>query len=110
MCKRGLLYKYLHNIKCYIIIQIHFKIVVRFFWVQVFSMFFNPGMTINRGDKLQKDKISFKDVAGLKEAKVEIMEYVDYIKSPENFTVRLFFHMFAKVVFCLIHVLCLSMF
>ena len=81
-----------------------------FFLGQVFSMFFNPGMTINRGDKLQKDKISFKDVAGLKEAKVEIMEYVDYIKSPENFTVRLFFHMFAKAVFCLIHVLCLSMF
>lgn len=50
-------------------------------------MLFNSGMNIKRGDKLQKDKISFKDVAGLKEAKVEIMEYVDYIKKPENFTV-----------------------
>lgn len=64
-------------------------------------MFFNPGMTINRGDKLQKDKISFKDVAGLKEAKVEIMEYVDYIKRPENFTVRVTcFIMCASVLYC----------
>ncbi len=36
-------------------------------------------------DKDTKEKITFKDVAGLEEAKVEIMEIVDFLKKPEKY-------------------------
>ena len=37
-------------------------------------------------DKESNIKIDFKDVAGLEEAKVEIMEIVDFLKSPAKYT------------------------
>ncbi len=36
-------------------------------------------------DKEKQEKITFKDVAGLEEAKVEIMEIVDFLKKPEKY-------------------------
>ena len=33
--------------------------------------------------------ITFRDVAGLNEAKVEVMEFVDYLKHPEKYKVLL---------------------
>ena len=36
-------------------------------------------------DKEKQTKVTFKDVAGLEEAKVEIMEIVDFLKKPEKY-------------------------
>ena len=33
-----------------------------------------------------QNNVTFKDVAGLEEAKVEVMEIVDFLKSPERYT------------------------
>lgn len=33
-----------------------------------------------------KSKITFEDVAGLKEAKIEVMEVVDFLKNPDHYT------------------------
>ena len=37
-------------------------------------------------DKERKVKVNFKDVAGLEEAKVEVMEIVDFLKNPDKYT------------------------
>ncbi len=37
-------------------------------------------------DKNSSSKVTFKDVAGLEEAKVEIMEIVDFLKNPTKYT------------------------
>ena len=37
--------------------------------------------------KVNIPKISFRDVAGMKEAKQEVMEFVEYMKSPQKFVV-----------------------
>lgn len=36
-------------------------------------------------DKNNQDKVMFKDVAGLEEAKVEIMEIVDFLRNPQKY-------------------------
>jgi cell division protease FtsH len=52
-----------------------------------------PGQIFNIGkskaqlfDKNTKVNVSFKDVAGLDEAKVEVMEIVDFLKNPSKYT------------------------
>jgi len=42
-------------------------------------------MNIRTSSPLSKDKVLFKDVAGLKEAKEELEEIVDFLKNPKKF-------------------------
>lgn len=63
------------------------------FWVFIFRRM-NPGQQVlNIGknkaalyDQQSDTKISFKDVAGLEEAKEEVKEIVDFLKTPDKFT------------------------
>lgn len=42
--------------------------------------------TAKISEKATKSSVTFKDVAGLKEAKIEVMEVVDFLKNPETYT------------------------
>ena len=50
------------------------------------SSVFNFGRSNATLIEKEKSKITFKDVAGLEEAEMEIKEIVDFLKSPETFT------------------------
>lgn len=63
------------------------------FWIFIFKRM-NPGQQVlNIGknkaalyDKQSENKVTFKDVAGLEEAKEEVEEIVEFLRSPEKFS------------------------
>lgn len=71
-------------------------LLIVFFWVFILRRMGKGGLggsMMNFGKSSAKpedidikSKVTFDDVAGLKEAKVEIMEVVDFLKNPETYT------------------------
>ncbi len=71
-------------------------LIILVFWLFILRRMRTGGMgssMMNFGKSSAKpqdidiqSKVSFDDVAGLKEAKVEIMEVVDFLKNPEEYT------------------------
>lgn len=68
-------------------------ILIIAFWIFIFRRM-NPGQQVlNIGknkaalyDKQTENKVSFKDVAGLQEAKAEVEEVVEFLSNPQKFT------------------------
>lgn len=71
--------------------------IIIFFWMYMLrrmggggtggNPLFNFGKSTPKiSEKGTKSSASFKDVAGLKEAKTEVMEVVDFLKNPETYT------------------------
>jgi cell division protease FtsH len=71
-------------------------LLIVFFWLFIFrrmssgsgsNPLFNFGKsTAKLANTVKRSKITFNDVAGLKEAKTEVMEVVDFLKNPEKYT------------------------
>ena len=71
-------------------------VLLIFFWMIVLrgagsggmgsSLFNFSKTTAKLMDKDSKSTTTFNDVAGLKEAKIEVMEIVDFLKNPERYT------------------------
>lgn len=71
-------------------------LLVVFFWMFIFrsafagsgaNPLFNFGKsTAKLAETGKKSKVTFDDVAGLKEAKIEVMEIVDFLKNPQKYT------------------------
>lgn len=68
-------------------------VLIVVFWLFIFKRM-NPGQQVlNIGknkaalyDKQSENKVTFKDVAGLEEAKEEVEEIVEFLRHPEKFT------------------------
>ena len=70
-----------------------FLLIIAFFWflsrqvksssLQAFSFGQSRARVIGPGD--EKEKITFKDVAGVKEAKEELQEIVEFLRNPKKF-------------------------
>ena len=52
----------------------------------VFSVGKSKAQLFEKGDGKMQNKVTFKDVAGLKEAKQEVAEIVEFLKEPEKYT------------------------
>ena len=71
-------------------------VLILFIWMLIFRRMGSGGMggSIFNFGKLTaklsnidtKSKVTFQDVAGLKEAKIEMMEILDFLKNPEEYT------------------------